>query len=295
VSKAVVFISHISEERDIAQALKGLVELSFLGLIDVFVSSDANSIKLGRKWLDNVTAALKCCNVEIVIASPTSVKRPWVNFEAGAGWVRDVPVIPLCHSGMTPSSLPTPLSELQAALATDKEELARLVPVLAEAIGSAEPLIDWSEFVDVVQGYEAAYRAQSEQIKTLEERSPVLPTHGLLPHELAALLVIGENVTGTDEGYAMWSIRNDMESAGYTKLAATLAITSLTRKGLVASCLIENTYSNDEPAPGAKITEEGWIWLEGNKDRLSLIDRQRKGPLRPQGIAPPPDSDDIPF
>lgn len=233
--------------------------------------------------------------MEIVIASPTSVKRPWVNFEAGAGWIRDVPVIPLCHSGTTPASLPMPLSEVQAALATDKEELARLVPVLAEAIGSAEPLVDWSEFVDVVERCEAAYRAQSEQIKALEEHSPVLPTHGLLPHDLAALLVIGENVAGTDEGYAMWSLRNDMESAGYTKLAATLAITSLTRKGFVASCLIESTYSNDEPTPGAKITEEGWIWLDENKDRLSLIHSKPRAAPPDESQPASPYEDDIPF
>lgn len=289
MSKAVVFISHISEEREIALALKNLVETAFLGLIEVFVSSDANSIRLGRKWLDTITTGLKACKVEIIIASPASVKRPWVNFEAGAGWVRDIPVIPLCHSGMTPSTLPTPLSELQAALATDKDELARLVPDLAEAIGSHQPTIDWSAFIDAVQKYEAAYEAESDQIRKLEDKSPVPPTDGLLPHELSTLLLIGENVAGTDEGYSIWQIRNDMESAGYTKLAAGLAITSLTRKTLIAPCQIESSYSNDEPSPGARITDEGWLWLDENKERLSLIHPKPK---------PPPtatDGDDIPF
>jgi hypothetical protein len=287
VSKAVVFISHISEEREIAQVLKKLVEASFLGLIEVFVSSDANSIKLGRKWLDNITTALKSCTVEIIIASPTSVKRPWINYEAGAGWVRDIPVIPLCHSGITPSTLPTPLSELQAALATDKEQLARLVPVLAEAIGSAEPMIDWSEFIEAVQKYEAVYETESEQIKELEEKSPIAPTHGLLPHELATLLLIGENVAGTEDGYEIWAIRDEMESAGYTKLAAGLAITSLARKNLIAPCMVESSYGNDEPHPGAKITDDGWSWLDENKERLSLI--------HPKPKRLPAQENDIPF
>lgn len=131
VKKATVFISHITEEKEIAQALKQVIESAFLGLIDVFVSSDADSIRLGGKWLLSLTTALKCCKIEILLASPTSVKRPWVNSEAGAGWVRDIPVIPLCHSGMTLETLPTPLSELQGAIATDPDQLRKLVPILA--------------------------------------------------------------------------------------------------------------------------------------------------------------------
>ena len=40
MGKAIVFISHICEEREIAVAFRELVTLSFLGLIEVFVSSD---------------------------------------------------------------------------------------------------------------------------------------------------------------------------------------------------------------------------------------------------------------
>ncbi len=288
VSKAVVFISHISEEREIAQALKAVVEASFLGMIEVFVSSDANSIKLGHKWLDNITTALKSCSVEIIIASPSSVKRQWVNFEAGAGWVRDIPVIPLCHSGMTPGSLPTPLSELQAALATDGRDLTRLIPVLAEAIGCAEPTIDWSPFIEAVETYEARYEAESEQIKDLEEKSLVPPTDGLLAHELATLLLIGENAVGVDDGYPVWRIRNDMESAGFTKLAAGLAITSLTRKNLIASYMVSSDDWHDGAMPYARITEEGWSWLDENKERLQLIHRAPSSPTTPVPV------DDIP-
>jgi hypothetical protein len=45
--KPLVFISHITEEKDIAGALKVLVESAFLGMIEVFVSSDPTSIRLG--------------------------------------------------------------------------------------------------------------------------------------------------------------------------------------------------------------------------------------------------------
>lgn len=100
MEKPIVFISHITEEKEMALELKSLIEESFLGMISVFVSSDENSISSGSKWLDNITSALGNCAIELILCSPNSVKRQWINFEAGAGWVREIPVIPLCHSGM---------------------------------------------------------------------------------------------------------------------------------------------------------------------------------------------------
>jgi TIR domain len=114
-AKPVVFISHIDDEKEIASAFKSLIESSFLGLINVFVSSDARSIELGDRWLNTMTDALKTCAIEVIICSPISVMRPWINFEAGAGWVRDIPVVPLCHSGIQPANLPLPLNLLQGA------------------------------------------------------------------------------------------------------------------------------------------------------------------------------------
>ena len=52
MQKPLVFISHITEEKEIAHALKQLVEKTFLNMIEVFVSSDPTSIRLGGKWLD---------------------------------------------------------------------------------------------------------------------------------------------------------------------------------------------------------------------------------------------------
>ena len=136
MEKPIVFISHITEEKEMALELKQLIEESFLGMLSVFVSSDENSISSGSRWLDNITSALGSCAIELILCSPKSVKRPWINFEAGAGWVREIPVIPLCHSGMEPSSLPVPLNLLQAAKISEMPNLKLIFPVLASAIGA---------------------------------------------------------------------------------------------------------------------------------------------------------------
>ena len=70
-----VFISHISSETDIAQALKAHLGRHFLGLLDIFVSSDRQTIQAGSKWLEEVDKALKSADLQIVLCSGESVGR----------------------------------------------------------------------------------------------------------------------------------------------------------------------------------------------------------------------------
>jgi hypothetical protein len=155
--KPLVFISHLTEEGEVAVLLRDLVEHHFLDMIEMFISSDERSIEMGRRWLELVTERLKRCAIEIVLCSPISVDRPWIHFEAGAGWIRDIPVIPLCHSGMSRDQLPVPLNMLQAANATDSLDLDRVFRVLAEAIGARNPTVDFTEFVGAVRAFEERY------------------------------------------------------------------------------------------------------------------------------------------
>lgn len=167
--KNLVFISHIVEEKDIAFLVKDFIEDAFLGLIDVFISSDKDSISLGQKWLNSITDSLKNCSIEIILCSPISIKRPWINFEAGAGWIRDIPVIPLCHSGIEPSNLPLPLNLLQAAKANEISEMNMLLPVLAQAIGSKNPSYDFTDFVKKVKNFETQYTFWDQCNKIFQE------------------------------------------------------------------------------------------------------------------------------
>ena len=94
MAKKRVFISHISSETQLAQSLKQRLDRDFLGLLDIFVSSDQKTIQAGQKWLEEVDKALRSADLQVVLCSKESVGRPWVNFEAGAVWLRGIPVIP---------------------------------------------------------------------------------------------------------------------------------------------------------------------------------------------------------
>ena len=271
MQKPLVFISHITEEKEIAQALKQLVESTFLNMIEVFVSSDPTSIRLGRKWLDEITHALKTCSVEIILASPESVKRPWINFEGGSGWVRDIPVIPLCHSGMIPSKLPAPLGSLQAATATEEAELKLIFPELADAVGCKLPEIDFSKFITVVKEFEAT----SQQYNAMVAKTPVAITDGLSPHELATLAEIAECTFGPSEAVPIGWIRERLGKSGYRGVAVALALKILARKDLIEITTQPSSF-NEEEYMAARATDEGWRWLEANQDKLPLVNEPKQ-------------------
>ena len=130
-----IFISHISEEAKIAIALKDWIESSFLGQCHVFVSSDKDDIPAGIKWFDQINSALEEASVLIVLCSPASLSRPWINFETGCGWIKGVPIIPICHSGQHKGSLPPPISMFQAVDVRESDFVDSFLSGLAKPLG----------------------------------------------------------------------------------------------------------------------------------------------------------------
>ena len=109
-----IFVSHIHEEGAIAQVLKDWVGSSFSGQCTVFVSSDRDDLPPGSKWLSEIDEALESARVFLVLCSPMSLHRSWINFETGCAWIKRVPIIPICHSGQSISHLPQPIATFQA-------------------------------------------------------------------------------------------------------------------------------------------------------------------------------------
>ena len=142
-----VFVSHVGEEAAVASRLKAALSRDFLGLVDVFVSSDADSIAAGEDWLQSIEQALKESALLVILCSPTSITRPWVNFEAGAAWMRGIPLVPLCHAGLTPGDLPMPLSLRQGVALDEPDGLRRLYGRVAEVLHCQVPARSFDDLV----------------------------------------------------------------------------------------------------------------------------------------------------
>lgn len=143
-----IFISHISDEQRLAIVMKEWIESSFLCQIDVFVSSDPKDIPAGSKWLEKINNALDESQLIIILYSPISRTRPWINFEAGCGWIKNVPIIPVCHSGLKVTEIGAPISSFQGVEIDDDKFVAKFLDAICRHAGFEKyPRIDENIFL----------------------------------------------------------------------------------------------------------------------------------------------------
>src|SRR4051794_14108620 len=64
-----LFVSHISEEGDIAALLKETMQKDFFGLVEFFTSSDIGSISAVEDWLSAVQHAMDEATAVLVLCS----------------------------------------------------------------------------------------------------------------------------------------------------------------------------------------------------------------------------------
>jgi hypothetical protein len=120
---AQVFISFIHEELLVAEAMQKFIQVYLKDHNGVFLSSDQWAVYAGELWFERIVDELKQAKVVVSLLSPVSVARPWVNFEAGAAWLKpDTYLIPACFGGLTKGNLPKPYSSLQALNLDDKAD-----------------------------------------------------------------------------------------------------------------------------------------------------------------------------
>ncbi len=188
-----IFISHINEEASIAQVLKEWIEDTFLGQWDVFVSSDSDDIPAGKRWLEEIDKSLDSTDLIIIICSPQSIKRPWINFEAGCGWIKRVPIIPTCHSGLTSNKLPVPLSLFQGLDIEDEKFAEKLLKSLAKHRGFKKiPKIDYEKFKKCISDA-LKQITQVEYVKRGKAAATTAPKDSMEEIELKILKLFAAN------------------------------------------------------------------------------------------------------
>lgn len=177
MSKPLIFISHITEEAYVASELELMLEDAFLGSFSFFVSSNPNSLRAGSESHRTIFDDLKKASAAIVVTSPKSKKREWINFEAGAAWGRGVPVIPAYHSGLEIAELGYPLQALQAVNLTDEASVKNILITLAELLDLRVPNYDLSIFVDKIRKYSSQSTIGNQLINFIREIESINPDY----------------------------------------------------------------------------------------------------------------------
>lgn len=127
---------------------------------------------------------------------------------------------------------------------------------------------------------------QQMELDEISDLSPVTTSEGLSQHELAGLVIIASYSAVSNTAASLWAIQQDMNRAGYTDIAVTLAVRALIEKTMVRETEVTDNHGDSYPA--INISDEGLKWLERHKDQLVL----RKDPAQPVEVEP---DDDLPF
>ncbi|MDP2843793.1 MAG: toll/interleukin-1 receptor domain-containing protein [Acetobacterium sp.] len=140
--KPVIFISHASTDKPVANILKQEIEVVFGDAVEVFVSSLSGSIEPGSDWLKAIQKKLDDATIVVVLITPISINRPWIWFEIGASWLKMVEkkrkIYPLCAPEIELGSLPEPLSRLQALSLGKTDDIKEFFKALRDVFGFGE-------------------------------------------------------------------------------------------------------------------------------------------------------------
>jgi hypothetical protein len=126
-----LFVSHWSEDRALAAALKRLLEACLPGHVEVKASSASpgeGGIPSGSDWFDWIRMQVSGSEFTAVLLTPGSLGKPWLMWEAGAvagvAMAREkrLAIVPVVYR-VSAEQIPSPLRTLQGVLGEDRASL----------------------------------------------------------------------------------------------------------------------------------------------------------------------------
>lgn len=139
MQKPTIFISHSSLDKQLIRQIKDLINGRTSGTVDLFQSSDGESIPFGNNWIHQVEENLNKSKIMLVFVSPRSAMSSWIYFEAGFAYSKGVKVIPIGIDGVDIGSLKPPLNLLQGFNITSAEGLNNIIAVLNREFDCSYP------------------------------------------------------------------------------------------------------------------------------------------------------------
>jgi hypothetical protein len=111
--KPLVFFSHSSRDADTLVRLRAFLLDRTAGEVEIFLSSDGESLTYGRDWATQIVAKLHEARAVFAFLSPHSLTSQWLFFEAGMAFERKTDVIPVGLRGVDARAASAPLGPLQ--------------------------------------------------------------------------------------------------------------------------------------------------------------------------------------
>jgi len=112
-----------------------------------------------------------------------------------------------------------------------------------------------------------ALMEKESNLQSVSSMSVVAQTQGLEQYEVAALVSVAQEFAEPNDGPSSYVIQQDMDKAGFNKIASTLGLRGLISKGMIESY---TAYGYNEEFMAFRATDQGIQWLVGNANTLNL-------------------------
>ena len=146
-----IFISHSSQDAELAGKLAKLFQLSFsLPPTEIRCTSVAGyKLPVGTVTDDRLRREVKDSKLFLALITPTSIRSAYVLFELGGRWCTELPMFPVLGRGATSGILEGPLSGINALNLQRRPDILQLLENMASALGS--PMASASSIDDSIE------------------------------------------------------------------------------------------------------------------------------------------------
>lgn len=129
MSKPTLFFSHSSKDKDLIKSIKDKLTKYTGGVLDIFMSSDGQSIPFGTNWIHKIEDGLNNAKIMFVFVTEQSISSGWIYFEAGFAYSKGIHVIPV-GIGVDIGALKAPLNLLQGFNISSADSLNNFISVI---------------------------------------------------------------------------------------------------------------------------------------------------------------------
>lgn len=130
MDKPIIFFSHSSRDKRPLARLKELILTKCSNSLEIFLSSDGQSIPFGKNWVHQIEKALNASSTFFIFLTPHSLNSNWVHFEAGHAYSKGLDVIPIGLFGIDLNSVRPPLNLLQGFNITNELGLNNIISII---------------------------------------------------------------------------------------------------------------------------------------------------------------------
>lgn len=153
MSKSTLFFSHSSKDKEIVLSIKNKLDMMTGGVMEIFMSSDGQSIPFGTNWIHKIEEGLQIAKIMFVFVTKNSISSGWIYFEAGYAYSKGIQVIPV-GIGVDIGSLKAPLNLLQGFNITSKDSLNNFIAIINRTFDyHFKNEFDDNDYLEVVQKF----------------------------------------------------------------------------------------------------------------------------------------------